>query len=71
MSGRPLEQRDQAVPEPPRAPLDFAQAGARYTTRVRRRRNRRYGIVAALIILAAGLGAGVVLLADWLGTFRN
>ena len=71
MSGRPQEQRDQAAQEPRRPPLDFAQARARYTSHVRRRRNRRYGIVAALIILAAGLGVVVALLADWLSTFRN
>ena len=65
MSGRPQE-RDQAVQQPPRTPYDFAQGSHRYTRQMRRRRNRRHRLVAALLILAVGIGMVVVLVANWL-----
>lgn len=64
MSGRPQEQRDQAVQQPRRTPLDFALGRVRYASG--RRRHRRYGVVAALLVLAVGIGVVAVLLADWL-----
>jgi hypothetical protein len=66
MSGRPQEQRDQAAQEPQRTPLDFAQGSLLYTRQVRRRRDRRYRLVAALLIFGVVTGVVVVLLADWL-----
>jgi hypothetical protein len=71
MSGRPQEQRDQAPQEPQRAPLEFAQRRLLYTNYGRRRRNRQYRIMAALVILAVGLGIIVALLTDLLPTFLN
>jgi hypothetical protein len=41
MSGRPQQQRSRAPQEPQRVPV---QSRVRYTSYVRRRRNRRYGI---------------------------
>jgi hypothetical protein len=66
MSGRPQEQRDQAAQEPQRTPLDFAQGSLLYTRQVRRRRDRRYRLVAALLIFGVVTGVVVALLADWL-----
>ena len=71
MSGRPQEKRDQAPQEPQRAPLEFAQSRLRHTNYGRRRRNRQYRIMAALVILAVGLGIIVALLTDLLPTFLN
>ena len=65
MGGTPKEQRDQGSREPRRMPLDFAQGKLRYTIQMRRR-NRRYGAVAALLILGVGIGVAAVLLANWL-----
>ena len=59
-------QRDQAAHEPRTLPFDFAQGSLRYARQVRRRRNRRYHLVAALLILGVGIGVAVVLLANWL-----
>ena len=66
MSGRPQEQRDQAAQEPQRTPFDFAQGRLLYTRQRRRRRDRRYRLVAALLILGVVTGVVVALLADWL-----
>ena len=59
-------QRDQAAHEPRSTPFDFAQGSLRYARQVRRRRNRRYGLVTALLILGVGIGVAVVLQANWL-----
>jgi hypothetical protein len=66
MSGMRKERRDQATREPRRVPFDFAQGSLRFTRQMRRRRNRRYRLVAALLILGVGLGVVAVLLANWL-----
>ncbi len=70
MSGMRKEQRDQATQEQRRAPFDFAQGSLRYTRRKRRRRNRRYLLIAAVLILGVGIGAVVVLLANWLASAK-
>ena len=44
-------------------PFDFAQGRLRY---LRRRRNRSYLLVSALVIVGVGMGVVAVLLADWL-----
>ena len=67
MIGLRKEQRDQAAQEPRRTPLDFAQGSLHYT-RQTRRRNRRYRLVAAVLILGVGIGVVALLLADWLST---
>jgi hypothetical protein len=61
MSGMPQEQRDQ---EPQRVPLSSFQGSFHYRNYERRRRNLRYIIVAALFILALGVGLIVTLIAD-------
>ncbi len=66
MRGMRKEQRDQASQEPRRTPFDFAQGSLRYTTQMRRRRNRRYLLIATLLILGVGIGVVAVLLANWL-----
>lgn len=66
MSGMRKKQREQAAQEPQRTPVDFAQGKPRYATQMRRRRNRRYGLIAALLILGVAVGVLAVLLADWL-----
>jgi hypothetical protein len=63
MSGVRKEKLDQAAYQPPREPCDFKKGRLRY---LRRRRNRSYLIVSALIIAGVGVGAVAVLLADWL-----
>ena len=63
MSGVRKEQLDQATHQPPREPFDFAQGRLHY---LRRRRNRSYLVVSALIIAGVGMGVAAVLLADWL-----
>jgi hypothetical protein len=66
MSGRPQQQRSRAPQEPQRVPV---QSRVRYTSYVRRRRNRRYGIMAALVLLLAVVVSIVVtLLVGWLST---
>ena len=67
MSGMRKEQRDQAAQEPPRAPFALAPGSLPYTRQMRRR-NRRYRNLAALLVLGAGIGVVVVLLANWLAT---
>jgi hypothetical protein len=67
MSGVRKEQRDRAADKPTSEPFDFAQGRLRY---LRRRRNRRYGLFSALIILGVGFGIVAVLLADWLSRLR-
>jgi hypothetical protein len=63
MGGRPQQQRFQ---EPRRVPI---QGRVHYTTYVRRPRVRRYGIVAAVLLLLAVLvGIVVTLLVGWLPT---
>jgi type VI protein secretion system component VasF len=69
MSGLRKEQHDQPAQESRRAPFDFAQANLIYASRRRRHRNRWYGIMAALVIVAVGLGMVAMLLADWLSNF--
>lgn len=71
MSGRPQEKRDQASQEPQSAPLEFARSKLRYTNYGRRRRNREYRIMAALVIFAVGLGIIVTLLTDLFPTFMK
>jgi hypothetical protein len=66
MSGMQNEQRNRAAYKPPSTPLNFAQGSLVYTSHVRRRRNRKYLLAAALLILAVGTGLVVVLLANWL-----
>jgi hypothetical protein len=66
MSGMRNEQRNRAAYKPPSTPLNFAQGSLVYTSHVRRRRNRKYLLAAALLILAVGTGLVVVLLANWL-----
>ncbi len=66
MRGMRKEQRDQASQEPRRTPFDFAQGSLRYTRQMRRRRNRRYLLIATLLILGVGIGVVAVLLANWL-----
>ena len=66
MSGSPQEQRDRAVQQSRTAPLDFAQGSLRYARQMRRHRERRYRLVAALVILGVVAGVVAVLLADWL-----
>jgi len=63
MSGVRKEQLDQAAYKPPGEPFDFAQGRLRY---LRRRRNRSYVLVSALIIVGVGIGVAAVLLAEWL-----
>ena len=66
MGGMRKEQRDQASWQPRRTPFDIAQGKLRYTIQMRRHRNRRYGVVAALLILGVGIGLAAALLANWL-----
>ena len=66
MSGLRKERHDQEAQQPRRTPLDFAQGRLHYTRQGFRRRNRRYRLVAALLILGVGIGVAVVLLANWL-----
>ncbi len=68
MGGMRKQQRDQPAYKPETTPLDFAQGRLVYTSQVRRGRNRRYRLVAALLVLAVGTGVVVVLLPDWLNT---
>ena len=68
MSGARKQRRDPATQKLP-APLDFTLGRLVYTSQTRRRRNRMYRLVAALLILAVSAGVGVVLLANWLNTF--
>jgi hypothetical protein len=62
MSGVQKKQLDQADYKP-REPFDFARGRLRY---LRRRRNRSYVLVSALIIVGVGIGIAAVLLAEWL-----
>ena len=62
MSGARKEQLDQTAYKPPE-PFDFAQGRLQY---LRRRRNRSYLLLSALIIAGMGIGVVAVLLADWL-----
>jgi hypothetical protein len=71
MSGMRNKQRNQAAGKPQSIPLDFAQGRFVYTSQMRRRRNRRYRLVAALLILAVGTGLVVVLFAEWLNTLMK
>jgi hypothetical protein len=52
-------------------PLDFAQGRLVYTSQVRRCCDRKYRLVAGLLILAVGTGVVVALLADWLNTLAK
>jgi hypothetical protein len=56
---------DQAAYQPRREPFDFVQGRRRY---LRRRRNRRYVLVSALIIVGVVIGVVAVLVADWLSS---
>jgi hypothetical protein len=61
---------ERPVNKPPVPPLDFPQGKLVYTSQIRRR-NRRYGLAAALSVLAVAIGLVVVLLANWLGTVMS
>jgi hypothetical protein len=65
MSGVRKEQLGQPAYEPPGEVFDFAQGRRQY---LRRRRNSRYALAAALIICGVGIGVLAVLLAGWLTT---
>lgn len=69
MRARRKEQHDQPAQEPRRTPFGFAQGKLIYASRRRRHRIRRYGIMAALVIVAVGLGMVAILLVDWLTNF--
>jgi hypothetical protein len=66
MGGLRKELRDQAGEKPPKVPLAFAQGGHVYASHLRRRRHRRYRLLAVLLTLAVGTGIVAVLLANWL-----
>ena len=68
MGGIRKESRSQAGQKLPRPPLDFTLARLVYASQSRRRRNRSYHLVAALLSLAVCTGAVAVLLANWLST---
>jgi hypothetical protein len=70
MSGARKQQREPATQKLPRPPLDFTLGRLVYTSQTRRRRNRMYRLVAALLILAVSTGLVVVLLANWLSGSR-
>ena len=70
MSGARKQQRAPATQKLPRPPLDFTLGRLVYTSQTRRRRNRMYRLVAALLILAVSTGLVVVLLANWLSGSR-
>ena len=70
MSGARKQQREPATQKPPRPPLDFTLGRLVYTSQTRRRRNRMYRLVAALLILAVSTGLVIVLLANWLSGSR-
>jgi hypothetical protein len=71
MSGMRKRQRDHAAQEERRPPFDFAQSKPRYVRQTRRRRNRRYGLIGALLILSVGTGIVLVLVANWLYTLAK
>jgi hypothetical protein len=60
---------ERLVDKPPVPPIDFTRGKFVYTRM--RRRNRRYGLVAALSTLAVTTGLVVVLLANWLSTVMS
>jgi hypothetical protein len=66
MTGRRKVQRYEAAQEPQRPPLDFAQGSLLYTRQARRRRNRRYRLIAGLVILGVVIGIAAALLPNWL-----
>ena len=66
MSGLRKERHDQEAQQPRRTPLDFAQGRLHYTRQGFRRRNRRYRLVATLLILGVGVGVVAVVLANLL-----
>jgi len=68
MGGIRKQARRQAGPKLPMPPLDFTLGRLVYTSQRRRRRNRVYRLVAALLSLAVGTGVVAVLLANWLST---
>ena len=61
---------ERPVDKPSAPPLDFTHGKLVYTSQMRRR-NRRYGLAAALSFLAVATGVVVVLLANWLGTVMS
>jgi hypothetical protein len=63
MSGMRKKQRVHVIHEPLKMPLEFVEGRLRYR---KRRRFRRYRLVATLIILGVGTGAVVMLLVGWL-----
>jgi hypothetical protein len=65
MSALRKEKHNQAEHNPERKLFDISQGKARYAIQ-RHRRNRRNLRVAALILLAVGIGVLVALLASWL-----
>lgn len=71
MRARRKEWHDQPAQEPQRTPFDFAQGKLFYENRRRRQRNRWYGIMAALVTAAVGLGMVAMLLADWLSNLMK
>jgi len=69
MRAKRKEQHNQPAQEPRRTPFDVAQGKLIYGSRRRRHRNHWYSIMAALVIVAIGLGMVAMLLADWLTNF--
>jgi hypothetical protein len=65
MSALRKEKHNQAEYNPERKLFDIAQGKARYAIQ-RHRRKRRNLRVAALILLAVGIGVVIVFLANWL-----
>jgi hypothetical protein len=70
MGGLRKERPDQPAYTPRGTPLDFAQGKLVYTSQMRRR-NRRYRLAAALLVVAVGTGIVVVIFADWLNSLAK
>ena len=66
MSGLRMERREQEAQQPRRTRLDFARGRLYYTRQTRLHRNRRYRLIAALLILGVGVGVAAMLLANLL-----
>ena len=58
---------ERPIDKPLAPPVDFTHGKLVYTSQMRRR-NRRYGVAAALSVLAVATGLVVVFLANWLST---
>jgi hypothetical protein len=71
MGGIRKQARRPAGQKLPRPPLDFTLGSLVYASQRRRRRNRVYRLVAALLSLAVGTGVVAVLLANWLSNLMK